>query len=337
MRRLQLRRALRSSGYYILMFAIPIVLFTVMLLVFPEIGLKNIPSLFKQALFPAVLSCGLMFNFASGNWDLAIGAESVLAAIVAGRISVQLGLGIPGIILGSVLVGVLCGAVSGFIYYLTKVPTIIVTVGLLFLYECIGSIVSGGAGVNISATSYVVLGSYPWNIIYGVAAMFLAYFIFYRTGFGYHVRAVGNNPNIARINGIHATAIKALCLVVSGGFAGLYAAASLCSTGIMAATTQMGTMSIAFDAMMSYLVGKAISFNRNNLVVSMFAGALVMQNVKLLLLVTGVSTAYVNAYIAVLILLLMAVTSNPQVLEKIRHFFRKHKLSKKDGTASEHE
>ena len=86
MRKLQMRRILKASGYYVLMFAIPVVLFTVMLIIFPEIGLKNIPSLFKQALFPTVLSCGLMFNFASGNWDLAIGAESVLAAILAGRL-----------------------------------------------------------------------------------------------------------------------------------------------------------------------------------------------------------------------------------------------------------
>lgn len=329
MRKLQMRRILNASGYYVLMFAIPVVLFTVMLIIFPEIGIKNIPSLFKQALFPTVLSCGLMFNFASGNWDLAIGAESVLAAILAGRLAIKLGLGLPGIIVGCVLVGLLCGTVSGLIYYLTKVPTIIVTVGLLFLYECIGSLASGGAGVNISASPYVVLGTYPWNVIYGIAAMFLAYFIFYRTSFGYHVRSVGSNPNIAKTNGIHATAVKALCLVVSGGFAGLFAAASLCSTGIMAATTQMGTMSIAFDAMMSYLVGKAISFNRNNLVISMFAGALVMQNVKLLLLVAGASTAYVNAYIAILILVLMALTSNPQVLGKIRSFFgRNRKVNK---------
>ena len=46
MRKVQLRRLLNSSGYYVLMFAIPVVLFTVMLLVFPEIGFKYVPSLF---------------------------------------------------------------------------------------------------------------------------------------------------------------------------------------------------------------------------------------------------------------------------------------------------
>ena len=117
------------------MFAIPLCLFAVMLLAFQEITLGNVPSLFKQSLFPTVLSCGLMFNFACGNWDLAIGAEAVLSAILAGRLAVSANLGVPGIIIGCVLVGACCGAITGTIFYITKVPTIIVTVGLLFIYE----------------------------------------------------------------------------------------------------------------------------------------------------------------------------------------------------------
>ena len=126
-----------------MMFAIPLALFVIMLLAFDEITLGNVPSLFKQAIFPTVLSCGLMFNFACGNWDLAIGAEAVLSAILAGNLAVNTGLGLPGIIIGCVVVGACCGAITGTIFYITKVPTIIVTVGLLFIYECIGSLVSG--------------------------------------------------------------------------------------------------------------------------------------------------------------------------------------------------
>lgn len=313
-----MKRFIRFLGNYVIMFAIPMGLLVIMLLTFPEISFANVPSLFKQALFPTVLSCGLMFNFACGNWDLAIGSEAVLAAILAGRLSLNMGWGLPGIIIGCIIIGAVCGSITGIIYYFTKVPTIIVTVGLLFVYECLGSLISGGAGINISGTKYVVMGMYPWNIIYGLSAMFIAYFLLYRTKFGYHIRAVGNDANIARTNGVNAMKMKALCLVVSGAFAGAYAAATLCSTGITAATTQMGTMSTAFDAMMSYLVGKAISFNKNNLVVSMFAGALVMQDVKLLLLVAGIPTAYVNACIAIIILVLMALTSNPQIFSKIK-------------------
>ena len=320
-----MRRFITTAGSYCLMFAIPLGLFVIMLLCFPEVTFGNVPSLFKQSIFPTVLSCGLMFNFACGNWDLAIGAESVLAAILAGKFAISAGLGVPGIILGCVFVGACCGTITGAIYYATKVPTIIVTVGLLFVYECLGSLVSGGSGINISSTGYVVLDRYPWNLLYGGVGMLCAYFLLYRTKFGYRVRAVGNDANIACANGINATLIKSVCLMLSGAFAGYYSAASLCSTGITAATTQMGTMSIAFDAMMSYLVGKAISFGRNNLVVSMFAGALVMQNVKLLLLVMKIPTSYVNACIAILILILMALTGNPQFFYKFKGRFHTKK------------
>lgn len=311
-----MKRILKPLQSYLLMFAIPIGLFGIMMLAFPEITLGNIPSLFKQALFPTVLSCGIMFNFACGNWDLAVGSEAVLAAILAGLFAIQTGLGVPAIIIGSTLIGALCGTIVGVIYYFTKVPTIIVTVGLLFIFECLGSLVSGGKGVNISSTQWVVMGMYPWNVLYSAAAMFIAWFVLYHTKFGYQVRATGNDATIAMTNGVQIYRIKAACLMVSGAFAGTYAAASLCSTGIMAASTQMGTMSIAFDAMMSYLVGKAISFKRNNLVVSLFAGALVMQNVKLLLLVLSIPTAYVNACIALIILVLVTLSENPQFFEK---------------------
>lgn len=307
------------------MFSIPIGIFAIMYFCLPEITFNNVPSLFKQALFPTVLSCGIMFNFSCGNWDLAVGSEAVLAAILAGRFALKMGLGLPGVIIGCIIVGALCGAIVGIIYYITKVPTIIVTVGLLFVYECLGSLLSNGEGVNISSTNWVVLGTYPWNIIYGVIAMFVAYFILYQTKFGYQVHAVGSDANIAMTNGIKVYKVKSICLMISGAFAGTYAAASLCSTGITSATTQMGTMSIAFSAMMSYLVGNAISFKRNNLVISMFAGALVMQDVKLLLLVMSIPTAYVNACIAVLVLVLIALTENPQIWTKIRSL-----VSKKD-------
>lgn len=313
-----MQRFFKSAKSYLIMFTIPLALFVIILLAFDEVTLGNVPSLFKQAIFPTVLSCGLMFNFACGNWDLAIGAEAVLSAILAGNLAINTGLGLPGIIIGCVIVGACCGAITGTIFYITKVPTIIVTVGLLFIYECIGSLVSGGSGINISNTDYVVLGMYPWNIIYGVAGMAAAYYILYRTKLGYRMRAVGNDANIAQANGINTTLIKAVCLMISGAFAGFYSAASLCSTGITAATTQMGTLSIAFDAMMSYLVGKAISFGRNNLIISMFVGALVMQLVKLLLLVMSIPTSYVNACIAILILVLMALTGNSQALSRIK-------------------
>lgn len=313
-----MQRFFKSAKSYLIMFTIPLALFVIILLAFDEVTLGNVPPLFKQAIFPTVLSCGLMFNFACGNWDLAIGAEAVLSAILAGNLAINTGLGLPGIIIGCVIVGACCGAITGTIFYITKVPTIIVTVGLLFIYECIGSLVSGGSGINISNTDYVVLGMYPWNIIYGVAGMAAAYYILYRTKLGYRMRAVGNDANIAQANGINTTLIKAVCLMISGAFAGFYSAASLCSTGITAATTQMGTLSIAFDAMMSYLVGKAISFGRNNLIISMFVGALVMQLVKLLLLVMSIPTSYVNACIAILILVLMALTGNSQALSRIK-------------------
>lgn len=300
------------------MFAFPLILFGIMMLAFPEVTSTNIPSLFKQSLLPTVLACGLLFNMSCGNWDFAIGSEAILAAIIGGNLAMRLGLGLAGIIAGSVLVGIVCGSLIGLVYYWTKIPTIIVSIGFLFVYECIGALAFGGHGVNISGSGYVVLGTYPWNIIYSFAAIAFAYFLLYRTRFGYQVRFVGSDINIAVTNGVKAYKIKAICLMLSGLFGGLYSAASLCSNGVIAPQTQMGTMTVVFDAMMGCIVGMALSFGKNNLIVSMFVGSLIMQEIKLALLVMGVQTQYVNVFIAVLVLILLTFATNPQIMIKIK-------------------
>ncbi len=61
------------------------------------------------------------------------------------------------------------------------------------------------------------------SILIALAAIWLAWFILYRTTFGYEVRAVGLNPQAAENAGINVRRTIVLAMVVSGAFAGLVA------------------------------------------------------------------------------------------------------------------
>ena len=59
---------------YALMLAVPIVGFLILWILFPgTVGTKNVPSLLKQAIAPAVLGWGVLFNMKVGNWDFSVG------------------------------------------------------------------------------------------------------------------------------------------------------------------------------------------------------------------------------------------------------------------------
>lgn len=289
---------------YALMLAVPILLFVVLSIIFHGvIGTNNIPSLMQQAVAPAILGWGVLFNIKVGNWDFSVGSVVLLSAIIGGNIAVRLNWGFAGFLIFCLLVAVLAGVVVGLVYYFLKIPTIITSIGMLLIYESISSYAFEGQGIYL--TGWNLLGNTEIVIIAIVAAA-TAYLIFYRSSIGYNVRAVGNNMNIAAQNGLNVYRVKAVAIAIAGLFAGLYAFISLGTSGVQKTVSSMGTMGTCFDAMMCVFVGMSIT-RRGNLVAGIFCGSLVMQLVKLALMAIGIPSEYNSIFIAIFVLIFMTM------------------------------
>lgn len=289
---------------YSLMLAVPILLFVVLSVIFHGvIGTNNIPSLMQQAVAPAILGWGVLFNIKVGNWDFSVGSVVLLSAIIGGNIAVGLNWGFAGLLIFCLLVAVLAGVVVGLVYYFLKIPTIITSIGMLLIYESISSYAFDGQGIYL--TGWNLLGNTEIVIIAIVAAA-TAYLIFYRSSIGYNVRAVGNNMNIAAQNGLNVYRVKAVAIAIAGLFAGLYAFISLGTSGVQKTVSSMGTMGTCFDAMMCVFVGMSIT-RRGNLVAGIFCGSLVMQLVKLALMAIGIPSEYNSIFIAIFVLIFMTM------------------------------
>ena len=101
----------------------PIIVFFVLMLLAPNrIGLNNLSLAIFQAIPSSILAIGVTFSFKSGNWDLAIGAEALVASVIGGNIAIILNLGLPGMIISCVSMGLLSGVATGLVYKLLKVP-----------------------------------------------------------------------------------------------------------------------------------------------------------------------------------------------------------------------
>ena len=289
---------------YALMLAVPILLFVVLSIIFHGvIGTNNIPSLMQQAVAPAILGWGVLFNIKVGNWDFSVGSVVLLSAIIGGNIAVRLNWGFAGLLIFCLLVAVLAGVVVGLVYYFLKIPTIITSIGMLLIYESISSYAFEGQGIYL--TGWNLLGNTEIVIIAIVAAA-TAYLIFYRSSIGYNVRAVGNNMNIAAQNGLNVYRVKAVAIAIAGLFAGLYAFISLGTSGVQKTVSSMGTMGACFDARMCVVEGMSIT-RRGNLVAGIFCGSLVMQLVKLALMAIGIPSEYNSIFIAIFVLIFMTM------------------------------
>ena len=308
---------------YALTIALPTLMVILLMSLSPETrSWAAVRSLLMQGFAPAILGWGVLFNMKVGNWDFSIGARVILATIIAGNIAVYYSLGVLGFAVLCIALSLLLGLIVGYAYLLLNIPTMIVSIGLLLIFESLTRILFGGIGMRFDL-SYMILGRFPNNLIVFVACFAVASFLYYKRKYGYNVRAVGSNPIVAQTNGIDARKTKATAIVISGLFAGLFSILHTSITGVRPAVAgTMGSMGIVFDAMMCVLIGMSISGKGGSVIVAIYAGAVCTQILNMGMMAIGIPTAFSMVVIGVFVVLLMIASSRSDVIKKIGTKFR---------------
>lgn len=104
----------------------------------------------------ACTAMALSYNLGNGRFDLSQGAQRMMVAIVGGNIAIRLGLGTWGVILCSLAAGLLFGALVGVLFVTTKIPAMVLGVGVAFVYECVAFVSSGSQGLHVYGVAGLV-------------------------------------------------------------------------------------------------------------------------------------------------------------------------------------
>jgi erythritol transport system permease protein len=186
----------------------------------------------------AILALGMTFVILTGGIDLSVGSIVGLAAMIAGGLITQgLVLEVFGVtvffnvwlvILLSLAVGVLVGAINGWVITRFNVAPFIATLGMLYVARGVALLRSNGATFpnlvgkpELGNTGYPVLGS---NIVLGLPIPIwlmilfgaVSAFVAYKTPFGRQVFAIGGNERAAELAGVRVKRVKMLVYVISG-------------------------------------------------------------------------------------------------------------------------
>lgn len=309
---------------YMLMTGVTALAIVLLMILSPHTrSLKTLFSVLAQGIAPAILGWGVLFNIKAGNWDFGVGAEVLIAAIIGGNIAKSLGVGIVGVLICCMLVGALAGTAAGIVYGVMRIPTIIITIAMMLIYESICGVIYDGKGVSLDM-EYVVLGKFPWNIAIFILGFTLAYVLLFKLKIGYQIKAVGSNIKVAEENGNNIILTKAAALIIAGAFAGLYAAVNLGSSGVTRTVSSMGTMGTCFNAMMCVFIGMSIAAG-GNIFVAVYFGAVIMQLIQMALMVFMIPTQYSQIVVALFVIFFMLVSTNA---DKMREKFRKHRAKR---------
>lgn len=184
----------------------------------------NFTNVARQSSVLALISIGQTFAIVSGGIDLSVGSLLALVSVLGSMQIVAFGL-VPGIA-GGIAAATLAGAVNGWLISRTKIPSFIVTLGMLSLARGTAFTVSGGLPVVGLAPEVAVIGAgnlgpLPIPGVIALAAFGAAHWLLTYTPFGRYIYAMGGNEAAAIAAGINVRRHKFLAYCLSGFCAGV--------------------------------------------------------------------------------------------------------------------
>jgi len=272
----------------ILLLCVPAVVYFVFFMLQPTRfgSVNSLFILFQQCLLPTVTACGYYFIITMGLFDFSIGSNIVLSSIVGGLLSIRFGY--MGLFLGGIAVGALIGLINGLMFVKLRISSIIVTVGMMMLYECLGLFISGG-GIFTLDKSVKLFGTAPYNVIVSILAMGLSYILIDHTRVGVYVKSIGSNESISRDMGIRVDKYKVVGFVICGLFAGIAGVLTISYSSSISPMLNMNSMERNFMPMMGCFVGMALKKYINPII------AIVIGEFTISLLINGLMTNGIDA------------------------------------------
>lgn len=214
----------RSNIIYIA-FVVVFILFAIFLGSDGFLSPNNMLNIVRQTATISIMAVAMTFVIATAEIDLSVGSIAGLASVVTAMTVAQFGL-VPGILAG-LASGAVIGAVNGGLVALLKIPSFLVTLGMLGLAGGLAQWITASAPQPITDRLYVMIfgggdfGPVPGLLVWTVLAVAVGWVVMNRTGFGRKVLATGGNPTAAAYTGIRTARIKFSVLLISGVAAAL--------------------------------------------------------------------------------------------------------------------
>ncbi|PRY41782.1 ABC transporter permease [Umezawaea tangerina] len=261
---------------------------------------QSIRDLLLNASIVAILVAGQTLVVVTRNVDLSVGSTLGLSAFLTAQTFADH----PdtpilvGLLIG-VVVGTACGAVNGILVAAGRVPSLVVTLGTLYVFRGIDFALAHGRQINASELpdDLLALGTsrilgIPWLVVVTVVVVAAAslYMRWYRSGRDLY--AIGSNPEAAVLAGIAVARRTFGAFLLSGTVAGLAGALWVARYGTVDAAAATG---LELQVIAAVVVGGVAIFGGSGTVVGAALGALLLSTIASCLVVLRIPAFWQQA------------------------------------------
>jgi len=224
-----------------------------------------------------LLAVGMTFVLITGGIDLSVGSVLALCSAVLGVCMARYHLPLAVALLACLGTGLLCGVVSGAVTVAWRLPSFIVTLGMLEIARGGTYLVSAsqtqyiGSRVQVLADANVFGLSLPFLLALAVVAV--GQLVLSRTVFGRHLVAIGTNEEVVRLSGIDPRPLKLAVFALSGLLAG---GAALIDTARLGSSDPNAGSGFELQAIAAVVVGGTSLMGGRGSVARSFFGVLII-------------------------------------------------------------
>lgn len=185
---------------------------------------RNILDVANGHAYIAIAALGMSMVIITGNIDISVGSVIGVLAILSGNLAVN---GVPIVIAWLVPLagGALIGAFIGFLVAHLRIPSIVVTLGMLSIVKGGMVIATNGQRVTDLPEGYFLAQMRPMGIplpIYLMIVLTVLVALWMRySDLGRSFYAVGGNAEAARLSGISQRAVVMKAFIIHGVFVGI--------------------------------------------------------------------------------------------------------------------
>ncbi|HET6560391.1 MAG TPA: ABC transporter permease [Marmoricola sp.] len=254
-----------------------------------------------------VLAVGQAVVIITRNVDLSVGSVLALTAYLTGRLFLDLpGIPIVAVFAIGILAGGVLGLVNGLLVSVANVPSLVITLGTLYVFRGVVLTWAGSDRINASdmPRDFLSLGTesiltIPVLTIIGLAVLAVVGYFLHSHRAGRELYAIGSDPDAAVLYGLAVRRRVLGAFVLSGGLAGL---AGVMHAGRYGTVSSGAGTGIELEAVAAVVIGGVAIFGGSGTVWGAAIGAFLLVTIDRALPILGIPDFWQRAVVGTLII-----------------------------------
>lgn len=273
---------------------------------------SNFLNIGRQTTLVTVIAVGMTLVIVSGEIDLSVGSTLALSGVTAAMAMQATDGNIAAGIVTGLATGAFIGLVNGVTTTSLKIPSFLVTLGVLGVARGVALMLTGTTPVVVANSDFWSLfgeGTFlgiPAPMVLTAVVLLLGTYLLHLASFGRRVYAVGGNAKAARYSGINVARVKTLTFVFTGTLAGL---AGLILTARAHAARPDIAGGLELDVLAAVILGGTSLFGGRGAIMGSLLGSLLIGVLNNGLTLVGVTSSAQLVVKGVIIIAAVAFSS----------------------------